>query len=1361
MDSPSIYIPMDRRHAMIGGSDLPDRTYGSAVLADISGFTALTGLLLEEMGPTRGAEEVLRQINPIYDQLIAELHRYHGSVINFAGDSITCWLDGDDGLRAVACAMAMQQLMANFETLTTPSGKIVTLAIKVGVATGPVRRFVVGDPEIQLVDVLAGATLDKMAMAEGLADKKEVVVNAEVVHNNGGTAVFDVSEWRHGENEADQFAVLSGMALQVSQHPWSSLLSTPEEIQGRLSENQLKSWLLNPVYERLKSGGDFLAELRPAVALFLKFSGIDFDADDAGPQLDAYVHWVQNILVRHEGYLLQVTVGDKGSYLYAAFGAPLAHDDDPERAVAAALELQRTPAAFNFMTPPQIGISQGRMWSGACGATTRRTYGVMGNETNMAARLMSNAQPGQILVSKRVAQMAERRYRFNHLEPIVVKGKTKPFPVSEVLSHQTGSLRRPATMYAHPLVGRDGTLEQMAALLEKARVEGMQILKLEGPAGVGKSHLVAMFAENALDLGWQIAFGNCQSINQEKSYYPWQQIFWSLLNLSPDPVPGEDSNVFITRQVQQVTQTFTGMNPEWLVRLPLLGDLLDLPIPDNATTAAFEPRLRQRALFALVTEMLTAWSKEKPLLLLVEDSHWIDEASIDLISSFSRTAEAEQILLVVAQRPPRQENAGTTGKAELENLPHYHTIDLSELSQEGVASLVSHRLQGNPSPLALSFIQAKAQGNPFFVEELVGALKEADRIRLQEDGTWELAPPVFHALRDANMLKQVNNKWVLHDNASLSAVDLGIPVSIHGTVLSRIDRLPESHKLTLKTASVIGRNFELTLLEKSHPVSPEINILQEQVEEMTAREFIRPEQDQSAYYAFLFKHNITQEVAYETLLFAQRRELHKAVGQAMEMLHPEAVEQIAYHAFTGQDWGRAFQYQLAAGKQAFQLFVNQPSIDHFQKALQSAAHLPASETLEDRQYIHTTLGELLTTTGQLETAREHLDKAVVLAEERSDMNGKARACRWIARIYENQGEYQPALSWIQTGLFALTSQETAEAVELMLTAGLINTRQGDYENALSLCYSSLEIGRKINATTVIARAYNLLGVITRLRGNSAEAIEYFQKSYELYEAASNIHGQALAQNQIATAHFDLGQWPEADHYYRQARTVFNQLGDIYNSMAIDNNLGGIALNQGRLDEALLFYQEALHAQEQIGRSLWILGVLHMNLGHTFVRRGEVFAARRFLETSRDYFNQAQARDFLPEMHRHFAEMSLLARDLPEAVEHAQSALNLSREMAMRGEEGSSLRVMGAVTIAQSNYEQAEQYLVESAAILEEVADEYEWARSQLLLAHLYLERDKMALVEPLLEKAEEVFERLEASIDLRAVQRLRQELSKQ
>jgi tetratricopeptide (TPR) repeat protein len=452
-------------------------------------------------------------------------------------------------------------------------------------------------------------------------------------------------------------------------------------------------------------------------------------------------------------------------------------------------------------------------------------------------------------------------------------------------------------------------------------------------------------------------------------------------------------------------------------------------------------------------------------------------------------------------------------------------------------------------------------------------------------------------------------------------------------------------------------------------------------------------------------------------------------------------------------------YQLAAGKQAFQLFANQPSIDHFQKALQSAAHLPPEETIADRQYIYITLGELLTTTGQFEAARDYLDQAVALAEEQDDRDSKARACRWIARIYENQGEYQPALSWIQKGLFALASQETAEFVELMLIAGLINTRQGDYENALTLCHSSLEIAQKINAPTVVARAYNLLGVITRLRGNSAEAIEHFQKSYELYKAAGDIHGQALAQNQIATAHFDLGQWREADHYYRQARAIFNQLGDIYNSMAIDNNLGGIALNQGQLDEALIFFEEALRTQEQIGRSLWILGVLHMNLGHTFVRRGEASAARQHLETSQNYFTQAQAKDFLPEMHRYFAEINLLTSDLDRADEHGRTALNLSREMAMRSEEGNSLRVVGKVSIAEGDYERAEGYLIESAAILEEVADEYEWARSQLVLAQLYHQRGQPALAQPLLDKASEVFTRLEASIDLTAVQKLQHEIS--
>ncbi|MCI0396251.1 MAG: tetratricopeptide repeat protein [Chloroflexi bacterium] len=1361
MDSSAVYIPVDRRRAIARGEAMPDRTTGAALFADISGFTQLTSALLDELGPQRGAEEVLRHINPLYDALIDRLHHYGGSVIGFAGDSITCWLDGDDGRRAIACALAMQGTMSRFATARTPAGAEIPLVIKVAIAVGPVRRFVVGDPHIQAIDVLAGATLDRMAAAESQAGKGEIVASAEVIEAAGGEPVVQVAEWRKDEPGGGRFAVITGLAADVAPLPWPAGLLYPGRNEYGLTEAQVRPWLLKPVYERLQSGSEFLSELRPVTALFLKFSGLDYDAEDAGQKLDRYIRWVQGVLGRYEGYLLQLTVGDKGSYLYAAFGAPLAHDDDPARAVVAALELQEPPSGLDFTPQVQIGVSQGRMWTGACGAQTRRTYGAMGNETNMAARLMTLAQPGQLLVTERVALAVEKSVRLNSLGPVTIKGKSRPLQLYEVLGRQAASLQRPSTLFTHPLVGRNEILASMEQTLAQARTGMGQLLQLEGQAGLGKSHLAAVFAERAVGLGWRVALGNCQSINQDSAYYPWQQIFHSLLELDESDAQGPGTAAYHVAHLERLAQE---ANPDWLVRLPLLGDLLGLPIPDNATTAALEPRLRQRALFALAVEMVQTWSRRQPLLLLIEDAHWMDEASLGLAQALGWAIGQLPVMLLLVHRPALpaggEDSAGQALLPDLAGQPYIHRIDLTELSLEGIAALVAHRLQGQASPLALSLLQAKAQGNPFFVEELVDTLRESGRLRRQADGVWALSEPVFQALRDANCLVKRNGHWVLADDAPLSAVDLGIPVSIHGTVLSRIDRLPESHKLTLKAASVIGRSFEMELLVLSHPAQPERETLWAQVQEMEARDLVRLEQSRrpGTMPLYMFKHNITQEVAYETLLFAQRQQLHRAVGEALERLFSNEVEQLAYHTFLGQDWPRAVRYQLQAGEQARQLFANQQSIEYFRKALQGAENLPPAETVGERQTIHTALGELLITTGQYETALAHLHEALALARKRGDQQGQARACRWLARLYELQGEYPPALEWIQKGLLALASQETAEAVEMLLIAGLINTRQGDYDNALALCQHSLQLAEKLGELSVLARTYNLLGIITRLRGSSTDAVAYFQKSFDLYREANNIHGQALAQMQTATAYFDMSQWREADRFYRQARDIFGQLGDIYNNMAVDNNLGGIALNQGRLEDALAFYQEALEAQEQIGRSLWILGVLHMNLGHTFIRLGQAEAAREHLRTSQEYFSQAKARDFLPEMHRLFAEAALLAGELAEAESQGRLALELANEMSMRGEQGNSRRVLGEIAMAQGQGKTARQYLEDSLAILEEVNDAYEWARCQLSLARLHAWQARPELALAALESGEAVFEHLEAALDLAAARALRDEL---
>jgi CheY-like chemotaxis protein/class 3 adenylate cyclase len=458
----AVYIPMDRRQALARGVTLPERTRGAALFADISGFTPLTEALAQELGLQRGAEELTRQLNRVYGVLIDAVHRYGGSVISFSGDAITCWFDDTDegrttkderpkgdyepsslvlgpssaSLRAVACALAMQAAMDQFAAIATLGGTTIALAIKVAVVAGPARRWLVGDPNIQNIEVLAGRTLDVLALGEQLALRGEVLVQAAIVEMTG--AQMTVVGWRASAVAGQRFAIVTGLAEAVSNSPWSDLLP------DRLTEDRVQPWLLSPIYERVRDGkSEFLSELRPAAALFLSFQGIDYEEDDhAGAKLDAFVRWVQAVLAQYDGTLLQLTVGDKGSYLYAAFGAPIAHEDDAARAVAAALDLQSPPGELHFVPDIRIGVTYGQMRAGAYGAVTHRTYGVLGDKTNLAARLMQVASSG-ILCDEAIYRAAQARVTFEALPPIMVKGKTQPVaiyrPLSKTLQSAIGS----------------------------------------------------------------------------------------------------------------------------------------------------------------------------------------------------------------------------------------------------------------------------------------------------------------------------------------------------------------------------------------------------------------------------------------------------------------------------------------------------------------------------------------------------------------------------------------------------------------------------------------------------------------------------------------------------------------------------------------------------------------------------------------------------------------------------------------------------------------------------------------------------------------------------------------------------------
>src|SRR4051812_19486321 len=641
----------DRRYAIAAGRQMPDRAQGAGMFADIAGFTRLTETLASELGGHRASEELTAHLNRVFHALIAEVDAYGGSVIYFSGDAITCWFDGDDGARAVAAAFAMQRSLQREGRIATQA-VTVSLGMKVAVAAGSARRFLVGDPEIQLLDALAGGVIDRLATAEQHAVQGDVIVDQAAL--DALAARVETGDVRHDPETGEAFTVVRRLRATVAPAP---LPVAPRP----LAVEEVRPWLLRPVYERLRAGGDFLAELRPAIPLFLRFGGIDFEREPAaGHQLDAVVQRAQRVLAQYGGSVLQLTIGDKGAYLYAIFGAPVAHEDDARRAVAAGLDL----AALDGV---QIGIAHGRLRSGTYGHELRRTYCCLGDAVNLAARLMSAAPAGGVLVDESVQLAAGEDFEMEPLAPLALKGKRTPVTVYRAV----GSRRAGDRLQTHEELPMFGRRDELAEIVRRLPVAGAQeggVLAVTAEAGMGKSRLLAEVVRMAGERAIAVHVGECQAFGANMSYVVWRPIWTSLLGL--------DSGADAAR----VEEALQAIDPHLAARVPLLAGVLGIAIPDNELTRAFDAKLRKESLEDLLAECLRARASDTPLLLILEDTQWIDPVSRDLLSVLAREAARAPVLLLLSDR-----DAGELG---VERLPHFSRVELGELEPADAEGLI-------------------------------------------------------------------------------------------------------------------------------------------------------------------------------------------------------------------------------------------------------------------------------------------------------------------------------------------------------------------------------------------------------------------------------------------------------------------------------------------------------------------------------------------------------------------------------------------------------------------------------------------------------------------------------------------------
>lgn len=1320
MDRAAAYLPPDRRWALARAEALPDRAAGAVLFADISGFTPLTEALVQAFGPRRGAEETTRILNLVYAALTGELARRGGSVVSFSGDALTCWFDaapGPDGetppaaiaavaLRAAAAALALQAAMGSFAAVPVGAASPVALALKATVATGAARRFVVGDPAIQLIDVLAGQAVDKAARLESASAPGDVLVDpltatcvAATATRIGTRAVGSAQGvLLGGLTPAGRAAALSPLP------PWAGAPAPP------LAQEQVRPWLLPAVYARLAAGQEgFLAELRPAAALFLRFSGIDYEAADAAARLDGYVRWVQAVLARYDGALIQLTTGDKGSYLYAAFGAPTAHADERERALAAALELAAPPAELPLVPQAQIAVTYGRMRAGAYGGPQRQTYGVQGPAVNLAARLMFQAEPGAVVADSRAAAAAGAGVRLTPLPPVRLKGHAQPVALFAV---QPGAAPR-ATATRLP-VGRDAELAALAGELASAARGQPRIVLLEGEPGLGKSHLAAHFAGQATAQGWHVAQAACQRATRGFGFWAARQIARQVLNFPATP---ETS----AQEIAWLAEILAARNPAWLLRMPLLGDLLGLPIPDNEATAAFDPPLRRAALLSLLVDLTLAAAAERPLALVVEDAHWLDEPSLAIAVAVAEAAaqSSGRLFLLFVRRPPGMDDrAGSAGDPlgeALAGLAAMRRMALPPLLPAAGAALAGQRLGAPLSPLAQAVVTTQAQGNPLYIEEVADALVEAGSLALgTADGeVWDLAPHALAALQAARALRRTQGAWQLAPDAALAAA-LGLPDTIQGIVLARFDRLDEQAKLTIKTASVIGHTFDLSLLARCHPAQPDAAQLARDFQLLEARDFTRLE-SHAPRPLYTFRHNLTQEAIYTTLLEAQRRELHWTVAQALEERAPDAVEQLAFHAGRSdlsrpEPRAAALRYLAAAGARARRDDANDTALSYFTAALEleprwswrkeqaellhllgrreeEAAALAALDAdpaapLLARALLRAQYAEALDRYAEATAA---LAEAQQAAQASGDRQGAVRVMLAHGEIARRRGDWPAAAERYRAALEAAAALDDAgpARADALYGLGVTARNQGDYPAAAALLNEALALARAGRRRQAEADALTQLGALAFLQHDYAAAGARYAEALELRRAIGDRAGEGSGLVTLAQAVRGEGDLGQAAVYCRQALALLRAVHSRWWELIVWNELGIISFLCGRYADA----QEAYARTEMLSREIGDeSGVAYAvaNLAQTAREQGDYAAALVQLDRAAAAACSQQDRYLEATCASERGVTLLRAGDPAGAADAAHGALALWAEMELPLATTGDHAVLAAAALAQGD-----------------------------------------------------------------------------
>ena len=1076
-----------------------ERFPAALMLADLSGFAAVAETLARR-GP-RGAEDLKDLLNLFFGRLVEAVHRHGGQVLKFPGDAtLAVWLADDGGVvsavrHAAACALEAQHALR----AGTPNG--VRLQMRAGVGVGAVSAASVGGGEGRWELLVTGAPLTQAVRALSLASPGEVVVSSEACQQLAP--------------HAQTSSLADGMFRVESMTPLPS--SSPPDLLplGGDAAAHLRAYVPRAIQAWLDAGHtNWLAEFRRVSVLFINLGRLECGDDEALAQLQCAVVAVQTATYRYGGSINQLVADDKGTVVVCGWGLALhAHADDPVRAVRAAFELRSHLKELGI--DGAFGLATGEVFTGLRGNPQRCEYAMIGDVVNVAARLMHAAGDG-ILCDLASCEGAATRFQFEALEAIAVKGRQRPVPVFRPISVSTGG----PTDIVGRVLERRALRERLETLVRENR-GGVVIL--EGDAGIGKSRLVADGLERAVARGARAIVAAGDDIERSAPYHVWRKVFANLLGF--EEMDGREG---VERRVLALLESHS----ELLPFAPLLNPVIGLNLPETERSRLVPPRGRFVLTRDLLVQLFQSTTGGHPTLLVLEEAHWFDSASWALALGIQRAVRG--ILLLIAMRPVSQAERPPE-LVELSALEDTLLLKLDGLTPDETGTLACQRLRARvlSEPVA-RLIRDKAEGHPFFAEELV------------------------HALRDRGLV-EIDGGVCRFTAAADQSVEL--PSAVQVVVNSRIDQLTVPQQLTLKVASVLGRTFDLTILGAIYPISVEETDLSGHLQALIERDLIHFSTPEPAR-AYLFKHAITQEVAYGLLTYELRRRLHAAVASWYERQH--TADLARFYPLLAHHWGRAevadraLFYLDKAGEQAVSRYANEEAAGFFDEALQLDAKLEpqlASDAPVDlgRNHLvsgrdlrrfrwHRRLGDACLNLGRWAEGQRHFEEAFSLTGYPLPVSDRRYAIGLGAQVMvQCVRRLGPRAKW----------RSSAEAREVLREMVLAYQRVGSnkylHDQLVPVIYTlvaALNLAERMGPTAefglVCADVGNVLGLVPVRRLGRA----YHRRARETGAGLNDPVASARIMARTAVGRLGLGEWAACDDL-EVFMAACDRIGDSY------------------------------------------------------------------------------------------------------------------------------------------------------------------------------------------------------------------------